>query len=195
MPVFFPRWRIHRHRWPRHVLHPDVRLAGNQVVLASCRYALRPRDNAALFGSGWGTLRPSIPARQCASKNDRVAEGAEANNTFSRRRRLDFCKPGETRSLAGLWAERSGIRTHARSMASITCRNYIATDAKFTALAAQHCTLLHARREEVLKLFSSPRDKSHYAIVNDLCGGRIHWVFPGYFPGPTASAMMSQKVS
>ncbi len=29
-------------------------------------------------------------------------------------------------------------------MASITCRNYIATDAKFTTLAAHHCTLLHA---------------------------------------------------
>jgi hypothetical protein len=38
----------------------------------------------------------------------------------------------------------SGIRTHARSMASITCINYIATDTKFATLAAHHCTLLHA---------------------------------------------------
>jgi hypothetical protein len=29
-------------------------------------------------------------------------------------------------------------------MASITCRNYIATDAKFPTLAAHHCMLLHA---------------------------------------------------
>jgi len=69
-------------------------------------------------------------------------------------------------------------------MASITCRNYIATDAKFATLAAYHCTLLHARRDEVLKLFSSPRDKSHCAIVNDFCGGRVHWVFPEVFFWP-----------
>jgi len=60
----------------------------------------------------------------------------------------------------------------------------MATDAKFTTLAAHHCTLLHATPGEVLKLFSSPRDKSHYAIVNDLCGGRVHWVFPEVFSWP-----------
>jgi len=41
-------------------------------------------------------------------------------------------------------AGESGIRTHAWSMASITCRNYIAMDAKFATFAAHHCTLLHA---------------------------------------------------
>ncbi len=38
----------------------------------------------------------------------------------------------------------SGIRTLPRPIASITYRFYIATDAKFTTLAAHHCTLLHA---------------------------------------------------
>ena len=41
----------------------------------------------------------------------------------------------------------SGIRTLPRPMPSITCRNYIATDAKFTTLAAHPCTLLHAARK------------------------------------------------
>lgn len=38
----------------------------------------------------------------------------------------------------------SGIRTLPRSIASITCRLYVATDAKVTTLAAHPCTLLHA---------------------------------------------------
>jgi hypothetical protein len=49
---------------------------------------------------------------------------------------------------------------------------------------ARHCALLRARRDEILKLFSSLRDKSHCAIVNDFCGGRSHRVFPEVFFWP-----------
>ena len=38
-----------------------------------------------------------------------------------------------------------GIRSLPRPTASITCRFYIATYAKFATVAAHHCTLLHAR--------------------------------------------------
>jgi hypothetical protein len=58
----------------------------------------------------------------------------------------------------------SGIRTHACSMASITCRNYIATDAKFPTLAAHHCTLLHAGG----KIFCSQHSLRQRAIAFEL---------------------------
>jgi hypothetical protein len=48
---------------------------------------------------------------------------------------------------AGNSGGEGGIRSLPYLTASITCRNYIATNAKFTTLAAHHCTLLHAARK------------------------------------------------
>ena len=45
-------------------------------------------------------------------------------------------------------------------MASITCRNYIATDAKFTTLATHHCTPLHAGRSASIPLLNNFFDLS-----------------------------------
>jgi hypothetical protein len=56
-------------------------------------------------------------------------------------------------------------------MASITCRNYIATDAKFPTLAAHHCTL-SARWCTLLyaggKIFCSPLLLRQRAIAFEL---------------------------
>jgi hypothetical protein len=49
-------------------------------------------------------------------------------------------------------------------MASITCRNYIATGAKFPTLAAHHCTLLHAGG----KIFYSQLSLRQRAIAFEL---------------------------
>jgi len=58
----------------------------------------------------------------------------------------------------------SGIRTHAHSMASITCRDYIAPDAKFPTLATHHCTLLPAGG----KIFCSQLSLRQRAIAFEL---------------------------